>query len=55
MVLSSGLSLFKEPIDFSKKLNEFLLSVDEEFLKGKKTEEVFDTGILLAFQVICCL
>lgn len=46
-----GLSSFKEPAEFLARARELLLAEDDSFLKGKKTEDVFDTGILGAFQV----
>ncbi|KAK1576519.1 hypothetical protein Q3G72_014639 [Acer saccharum] len=37
---------------FLEKSSEFLLSADKEILKKKKTEDVFDTSILSAFQAL---
>ena len=52
VLLSSGISSFKELDDFLKKSDEFLLAADEIFLKAKKTDDVFYTSILSTFQVI---
>ncbi|KAK1568563.1 hypothetical protein Q3G72_026020 [Acer saccharum] len=47
MLLSSRMSSFKEPDGFLERSNEFLLSADEEFLKGKKREEVLQAQLHL--------
>ncbi|KAK0590525.1 hypothetical protein LWI29_028418 [Acer saccharum] len=47
MLLSSRMSSFKEPDGFLERSNEFLLSADEEFLKGKKMEEVLQAQLHL--------
>ncbi|KAK0595506.1 hypothetical protein LWI29_007323 [Acer saccharum] len=52
ILLSSEISSFGEPTGFLKKSSEFLLSADKEILKKKKTEDVFDTSILSAFQAL---
>ncbi|KAK0592244.1 hypothetical protein LWI29_015701 [Acer saccharum] len=52
ILLSSEISSFNEPIGFLKKSSEFLLATNEEFLKKKKTEDVFNMSILSAFQAL---
>ncbi|KAK0572182.1 hypothetical protein LWI29_027454 [Acer saccharum] len=51
-LLSSGISSFKDLTGFLDRSNEFLLPADDLFLKGKKMQDAFNTGILFqALQV----
>ena len=52
VLLSSGISSFGDPTGFLSRSSEFLLDADEEILKKKQPEEVIDTGVLSAFQVV---
>ncbi|KAK0608032.1 hypothetical protein LWI29_024448 [Acer saccharum] len=49
-LLSFGISSFKEPTKFLDKSYQFLLPANDLFLKGKKMEDAFNTGILSSFQ-----
>ena len=44
-----GVSAFREPSSFLKKLSDLLFPADEEYLKGKKMEKVYDAGLLSTF------
>ncbi|KAK0585021.1 hypothetical protein LWI29_022335 [Acer saccharum] len=50
ILLPFGILSFNEPSGFLEKLNEFLLFTNEEFLKKKKMEDVFNISILSAFE-----
>ncbi|KAK0589377.1 hypothetical protein LWI29_013417 [Acer saccharum] len=52
ILLSFRILSFGEPTGFLEKSSEFLLSADEEILKKKRTEDVFDTSDLSAFQAL---
>ncbi|KAK3224090.1 hypothetical protein Dsin_011115 [Dipteronia sinensis] len=47
-----GVLAFKESSSFLKKADDLLFSTDNEFLNGKKTEEVVNDCILSAFKAI---
>ncbi|KAK2641688.1 hypothetical protein Ddye_023451 [Dipteronia dyeriana] len=49
--MTTTLLSFQDLTNFLQKSNDFRSSIDEEFLKGKKTYEVFEGGILSTFRV----
>jgi hypothetical protein len=50
-LLAAGLSSFKEPAAFLERADDFTLPLDNVYLKGLKTEEVFNTVLLNNYQV----